>query len=471
MNIWLADFHCCPALGSVVLSLQIVDKSKCWQSQSSHSGLLLTEYWNARYWTAIVGRYLLPPMYAHTHTNTHTHTLIHSLSLTHTHTHTHTRNSPTPCPWQEILPKSNQPSSDESWGRGELDDGGQPRVVLLPAVDQLGHHTVHHVFTLVRATATTGLDAAQTNTHNAGTHCTSRLYLGTGHSHYWAWRCTNKHTQCWHTLYITSLPWYGPQPLLGLTLHKQTHTMLAHTVHHVFTLVRATATTGLDAAQTNTHNAGTHCTSHLYLGTGCSCCWAWSCANAHTMLAHTVHQVFTFVATTGLDAAQTHTLCWHTLYIMSLPWYGPHPLLGLMLHKHTHTHYAGTHCTSRLYLGTGHSHCWAWCCTNTHTMLTHAVHHVFTLVQAAATAGLDAAQTHTLCWQTLFFSFFLSYHLCQPLGHCSCATHPIIPTSSHTQDSFHIAAHHQMSTGGDVKSLVGCHLKKTLHCCRVTSVG
>ena len=305
-------------------------------------------------------------------------------------------------------------------------------------------------------------------------YCTSRLYLGTGHSHYWAWRCTNKHTQCWHTLYIMSLPWYGPQPLLGLTLHKQTHTMLAHTVHHVFTLVRATATTGLDAAQTNTHNAGTHCTSHLYLGMGCSCCWAWRCTNkhtqcwhtlyitslpwyglqlllglklckcthyasthctsglylcshywawcrtnTHTMLTHTVHHVFTLVqaaATTGLDAAQTHTLCWHTLYITSLPWYRLQPLLGLTLHKHTH--YADACCTSRLYLGTGCSHCWAWRCTNTHThtMLTHAVHHVFTLVQATATAGLDAAQTHThtLCWHMLYITS-LPWYRPQPL--------------------------------------------------------
>ena len=154
------------------------------------------------------------------------------------------------------------------------------------------------------------------------------------------------------------------------------------------------------------------------------------------MLAHTVHHAFTLVwatATAGLDAAQTHTLCCHTLYIMSLPWYRLQPLLGLTLHKHAH--YAGRH------------------------------------------------------------SFFLSHHLCQPLGHCSCATHPRTPTSGHTQDSFHIAAHHQMSThprtptsghtqdsfhiaahhqmstGGDVKLLVGCRLKKTLHCCRVTSVG
>ena len=133
------------------------------------------------------------------------------------------------------------------------------------------------------------------------------------------------------------------------------------------------------------------------------------------MLAHTVHHVFTLVqaaATAGLDAAQAHTLCWHTLYITSLPWYRLRPLLGLMLHKHTH--YAGRHS---------------------------------------------------------FFPFFLSYHLCQPLGRCSCATHPSTPASGHTQDSFHIAAHHHMPTGGDVKSLVGCHLKKTLHCCRVTSVG
>ena len=191
---------------------------------------------------------------------------------THTHTHTHTYNSPTPCPWQEILPQNNQPSSDESWGRGELDDGGQPRVVLLPAVDQLGHHTVHHVFTLVRATATAGFDAAQTHTHNAGTHCTSHLYLGMGCSCCCAWSCAN------------------------------THTMLAHTVHQVFTFV---ATAGLDAAQTHTHT--------------------------HTMLAHTVHHAFTLVwatATAGLDAAQTHTLCCHTLYITPLPWYGPQPLLG-----------------------------------------------------------------------------------------------------------------------------------------------
>ena len=111
-------------------------------------------------------------------------------------------------------------------------------------------HTGHHAFTFA---ATAGLDAAQT------------------------------HTLCWHTLDITPLPL---QPLLGWMLLKNTHAMLAHTGHHVFTLVRA-------------------------------------------------------AAAAVLEAVQMHTLCWHTLYISSLPWYGPQPLLGLMLHKHAH--YAGTH--------------------------------------------------------------------------------------------------------------------------------
>ena len=86
------------------------------------------------------------------------------------------------------------------------------------------------------------------------------------------------------------------------------------------------------------------CTSRLYLGTGHSHCWAGCCTNTHAMLAHTGHHVFTLVraaAAAVLEAVQMHTLCWHTLYISSLPWYGPQPLLGLMLHKHAH--YAGTH--------------------------------------------------------------------------------------------------------------------------------
>ena len=38
------------------------------------------------------------------------------------------------------------------------------------------------------------------------------------------------------------------------------------------------------------------------------------------------------------------------------------------------------------------------------------------------------------------------------------------------QDSVHVAAPPPGSAGGDVRSLVGCHPKETLHCCRVTLV-
>ena len=46
------------------------------------------------------------------------------------------------------------------------------------------------------------------------------------------------------------------------------------------------------------------------------------------------------------------------------------------------------------------------------------------------------------------------------------AARPGIRTSGHTKDSFRIAASPQRSTGGDVRSLVGCHPKETLHCCQ-----
>ena len=46
--------------------------------------------------------------------------------------------------------------------------------------------------------------------------------------------------------------------------------------------------------------------------------------------------------------------------------------------------------------------------------------------------------------------------------------HPSIHTASHIQDSFCILD--QRSTGGDARSLVGCHLKEMLHFCQVTSV-
>ena len=52
-----------------------------------------------------------------------------------------------------------------------------------------------------------------------------------------------------------------------------------------------------------------------------------------------------------------------------------------------------------------------------------------------------------------------------------CSTIPLVArpgirTSGHTKDSFRIAAPPQRSTGGDVRSLGGCHPKETMQCCQ-----
>ena len=60
-----------------------------------------------------------------------------------------------------------------------------------------------------------------------------------------------------------------------------------------------------------------------------------------------------------------------------------------------------------------------------------------------------------------FLSVLLSHYLCWPQRHCSCATHPGMPTLAprHTPGSFCIAAPRQRSTGGDIRLLMGCHPK------------
>ena len=69
----------------------------------------------------------------------------------------------------------------------------------------------------------------------------------------------------------------------------------------------------------------------------------------------------------------------------------------------------------------------------------------------------------------LFVCCLLSHHLCRPaLLPRRSSQHPPHPATPRT----HSASwpHPQRSTGSDVRPLVGCHPKETLHCCRVSSV-
>ena len=62
-----------------------------------------------------------------------------------------------------------------------------------------------------------------------------------------------------------------------------------------------------------------------------------------------------------------------------------------------------------------------------------------------------------------------SHELYQPQKHCSCATCPSIPTSLAMPKTYSASQPSlQRSTGGDLRSLVDCHQKETLHYCRVT---
>ena len=66
------------------------------------------------------------------------------------------------------------------------------------------------------------------------------------------------------------------------------------------------------------------------------------------------------------------------------------------------------------------------------------------------------------------FSFLLSHHLCRPQRHCFRATRSGIPhLRPHPGLILHCGLYPLRPTGGDVRSLVGCH-QETLHCCRVT---
>ena len=60
--------------------------------------------------------------------------------------------------------------------------------------------------------------------------------------------------------------------------------------------------------------------------------------------------------------------------------------------------------------------------------------------------------------------FLLSHHMLRPRSsrHSHLRPHPRL--------ILHRGPAPQRSTGGDVRSLVGCHLRDTPHCCRVTSV-
>ena len=73
-----------------------------------------------------------------------------------------------------------------------------------------------------------------------------------------------------------------------------------------------------------------------------------------------------------------------------------------------------------------------------------------------------------MCRRHVCVACLLSNHMCQPQRHCSHASHSGIPTSDHTRDLFCITALSPEINRGDVTLLVGCHLRETLHCCRVT---
>ena len=77
--------------------------------------------------------------------------------------------------------------------------------------------------------------------------------------------------------------------------------------------------------------------------------------------------------------------------------------------------------------------------------------------------------------KAIFFFFFLIFFCCSIncadlRGTAPAPLVPASPTSGHTQGSSASRPRPQRSTGGDVRSLVGCHPKETLHCCRVISV-
>ena len=75
------------------------------------------------------------------------------------------------------------------------------------------------------------------------------------------------------------------------------------------------------------------------------------------------------------------------------------------------------------------------------------------------------------CFLLLLLLFFCCPIICADLrGTAPSPLVPASPTSGHTQDSFRIVNPPQRSTGSDVRSLVGCHPKETLHCCWVTLV-